>query len=131
MLILIDPSKDRRRASRERCPDRRGAGLPANARARWVYRRRGGHRNRTRRTAGRVLTKDELARFRAAKQFINDTVVDALGVRAFMFTLKLERCSTLADLVDMLPDYAKAIAKGRSGGPRPASLSIARPELLA
>jgi hypothetical protein len=63
---------------------------------------------------GRAVTKDEFARFRAAKEFINDTVVDALGVRAFMFTLKLERCSTLADLVEMLPDYAKAIAKGRS-----------------
>jgi len=63
---------------------------------------------------GRAVTKDEFARFRVAKRFINDTVVDALGVRAFMFTLKLERCSTLADLVEMLPDYAKAIAKGRS-----------------
>ena len=27
---------------------------------------------------GRVVTKDELARFRAAKAFINETVVDAL-----------------------------------------------------
>jgi hypothetical protein len=77
-----------------------------------------------------VVTKDELARFRAAKAFINETVVDALGVRAFMFTLKLERCSTLADLVEMLPDYAKAIAKGR--GEAEARLLVDRAaELLA
>ena len=59
----------------------------------------------------RTVTKDDLARFHAAKAFINETVVDALGVRAFMFTLRLERCSTRADLARLLPDYAKAIAK--------------------
>lgn len=61
----------------------------------------------------RVVTRDELARFRAAKAFINETIVDALGVRAFLFTLKLERCSTRADLTALLPDYAKAIRKFR------------------
>jgi hypothetical protein len=63
--------------------------------------------------ATREVSKDELARFRAAKVFINETIVDALGVRAFFFTLKLERCSTRADLARLLPDYAKAIAKFR------------------
>ena len=61
----------------------------------------------------RVVTRDELARFRAAKAFINETIVDALGVRAFLFTLKLERCSTRADLTALLPDYEKAIRKFR------------------
>jgi hypothetical protein len=63
--------------------------------------------------AQRVVTRDELARFRAAKAFINETIVDALGVRAFLFTLKLERCSTRADLAALLPDYEKAIRKFR------------------
>ena len=54
-----------------------------------------------------------LARFRAAKAFINETIVDALGVRAFLFTLKLERCSTRADLAALLPNYEKAIRKFR------------------
>ena len=63
--------------------------------------------------APRVVTRDELARFRAAKAFINETIVDALGVRAFLFTLKLERCSTRADLVALLPDYEKSIRKFR------------------
>jgi len=61
----------------------------------------------------REVSRDELARFRAAKSFINETVVDALGVRAFLFTLKLERCTTRDDLAALLPDYAKAIRKFR------------------
>ena len=61
----------------------------------------------------RVVTRDELARFRAAKAFINETIVDALGVRAFLFTLKLERCSTRADLAALMPDYEKSIRKFR------------------
>jgi hypothetical protein len=63
--------------------------------------------------APRVVSRDELARFRAAKSFINETVVDALGVRAFLFTLKLERCSTREELAALLPDYAKSIRKFR------------------
>jgi hypothetical protein len=56
--------------------------------------------------------EDEASRFRVAKAFINDTVVDALHpFRAFMFTLKLERCATRADLAELLPDYAAAIGK--------------------
>ncbi len=59
------------------------------------------------------MSNDEVERFRAAKAFINETIVDALGVRAFLFPLKLERCSTRADLARLLPDYAKAIARFR------------------
>ena len=59
----------------------------------------------------RVVTRDELARFRAAKAFINETIVDALGVRAFLFTLKLERCSTQQDLAALLPDYTEQLLK--------------------
>ena len=54
----------------------------------------------------------EVERYRAVQRFMNDSVVDALGFRAFFFTLKLEKCFTRADLVALLPDYAKAIAKG-------------------
>ena len=56
---------------------------------------------------------DEFKRFRAAKAFINETIVDALGVRAFLFTLRLERCTTREELARLLPDYAKAIRKFR------------------
>jgi hypothetical protein len=57
---------------------------------------------------------DEVGRFRIAKAFMNDTIVDALGIRAFVFTLRLERCATRDDLKALLPDYAQALAKKRS-----------------
>ena len=60
-----------------------------------------------------TVTDRELSLFRRAKAFINETVVDAIGVRAFMFTLKLERCSTRAELAELMPEYEKAIAKVR------------------
>jgi hypothetical protein len=52
-------------------------------------------------------------RFRVAKKFMNDTVVDALGLRAFMFTLKLEKCATLADLAQLAPEYSRALVKAK------------------
>lgn len=61
--------------------------------------------------AGAVSIEDQLAHFRIAKAFMNETVVDALGIRAFMFTLKLEKCATAQDLGTLLPDYAQALLK--------------------
>jgi hypothetical protein len=63
--------------------------------------------------AGTQVSDRELARFRRAQAFINETIVDAMGVRAFMFTLKLERCVTRAELAALLPEYEKGIAKFR------------------
>ena len=60
------------------------------------------------------VTSDELARFREAKAFMNETVVGALGIRAFLFTLRLERCATRADLGQLLPDYERAMRKSGS-----------------
>jgi hypothetical protein len=57
----------------------------------------------------------ELERFQQARKFMNDTVVDALGIRAFFFSLKLEKCFTRPDLRALLPDYVKAITKGSGG----------------
>lgn len=54
----------------------------------------------------------EVDRYRLAQRFMNDTAVDALGFRAFFFTLKLEKCFTLADLSALMPEYSKAITKG-------------------
>lgn len=56
-------------------------------------------------------TGDELERFRVAKAFMNDTIVDALGIRAFVFTLRLERCATREDLSGLLTDYATTLVK--------------------
>jgi hypothetical protein len=54
---------------------------------------------------------DKVARFRMAQQFMNDTAVNALGIKAFFFTLKLERCATVADLGQLAQAYHDAIAK--------------------
>ena len=54
---------------------------------------------------------DEVGRFRIAKAFMNDTIVDTLGIRAFVFTLRLERCATRADLKALLPDYERSVMK--------------------
>ena len=56
-------------------------------------------------------TDDRVANFRVAKAFMNETIVDALGIRAFGFTLRLERCATTEDLVAILPSYAEALLK--------------------
>lgn len=55
---------------------------------------------------------DEFARFRVAKDFMNVTVVDALGIKSFFFTLKLERAGNLADLRELAGAYRDAITKG-------------------
>ena len=56
---------------------------------------------------------DAAQRFQVARKFMNDTVVDALGLRAFLFTLKLEKCGTLEDLNALLPEYLRALGKAR------------------
>jgi hypothetical protein len=55
---------------------------------------------------------DEVQRFQAAQRFMNDTVVNALGIRSFFFVLKLEKCGTRAELREILDGYGKAIEKG-------------------
>jgi hypothetical protein len=53
----------------------------------------------------------EFERFRAAKDFMNVTIVDALGIKSFFFTLKLERAGTRVDLRELAQSYREAIAK--------------------
>jgi hypothetical protein len=54
----------------------------------------------------------DLERFRKAQKFMNEQVVDSLGLRSFFFTLKLEKCATCDDLRALLPEFGKAITKG-------------------
>lgn len=54
---------------------------------------------------------DEAGRFRIAKKYMNDTIVNSLGLKAFFFTLKLEKAGNRADLAGLLDDYGQAIAK--------------------
>ncbi len=54
-------------------------------------------------------------RYIRAQKFMNDTIVDALGIKAFFFTLKLERCANIADLQALVDSYTKAMEKGMGG----------------
>jgi hypothetical protein len=54
-------------------------------------------------------------RYIRAQKFMTDTIVDALGIKAFFFTLKLERAANLADLQALIDDYTKAMEKGMGG----------------
>lgn len=56
---------------------------------------------------------DATQRFILAQKFMNETAVEALGLRAFLFTLKLERCASVADLRALLPEYDRVLAKAR------------------
>ena len=63
--------------------------------------------------ATQAVSERELARFRRAQAFMQETIVDAMGVRALLFTLKLERCVTRAELAALLSEYEKGIGKFR------------------
>ncbi len=54
---------------------------------------------------------DEYAKFRLAKDFMNNAVVNSLGIRAFFFTLKLERAGTVDDLRGLVKPFQDAITK--------------------
>jgi hypothetical protein len=58
--------------------------------------------------------QDEYARFRVAKDFMNTTVVNSLGMKAFFFTLKLERAGTVDDLRGLVKPFQDAITKATS-----------------
>ena len=61
---------------------------------------------------------------------MNDAVVDALGLRAFFFTLKIERTGNLDDLRGLLPEYTRQLR--RAHGPEVADELIGRAgQLLA
>jgi hypothetical protein len=52
------------------------------------------------------------SRFLETRQLMTDSVVNAMGLRSFTFTLKLERACSIEDLKKLFPDYAKLIGKG-------------------
>lgn len=60
-----------------------------------------------------LAAESELPALQLARAFINETAVAALGLRAFLFTLKLERCYTKAELTELLPEYRRVLAKAK------------------
>jgi hypothetical protein len=70
----------------------------------------------------------DAARYLAAQKLMNDSAVDTLGLRAFFFTLKLERAFNCDDLRAVLPDFSKALSKGKD--PAAAAMIEARVRVL-
>jgi len=57
-----------------------------------------------------VAAEAEIPPVPMARQFMNESVVANLGLRAFLFTLKIERCYTKQELTDLLPEYRRMLA---------------------
>jgi len=109
VLFLVDPTKDASEIQRQILL----MGAPANALSELVT---GGYVAAVSEfnapiKATALSIEDQVAHFRVAKAFMNETIVDALGIRAFMFTLKLEKCATAADLATLVPGYTEALLK--------------------
>ena len=51
-----------------------------------------------------------------ASKAMNEAVVDAVGLRAFFMTLKIEKCATPADLLAVLPEVMRASADSAPRG---------------
>jgi len=49
----------------------------------------------------------------SARQFMNETALAVLGLRSFLFTLKVERCHTPQDAFDLLPEYHRVLTKAK------------------
>jgi len=81
-------------------------------------------------TAAAASAEDEFMRFRNAKDFMNVTITNALGLKSFFFTLKLERASTRADLGELADAYRAAIEKA-SGSEEAEVLSTRLSAMLA
>ena len=63
-----------------------------------------------------------------AKQLINESAVAVLGLRAFLFTLKLEHCYTEAEIRGILPEYRRVLSKAK--GEEFAALMVKRVETV-
>ncbi|MDQ6620756.1 MAG: hypothetical protein M3Z31_13875, partial [Pseudomonadota bacterium] len=113
MLILVDPAK-----SREALLDQgQQIGVPADfldTLVREGYVRALSDGPEPGAIDGIPQSGDAVDTFRSAKAFMNDSIVNALGFRAFMFTLRLERCASRSDLADLMPDYVKSLRKASS-----------------
>jgi hypothetical protein len=55
--------------------------------------------------------RSSLERFADGQRYLNETATDKLGLRAFFFVLKIEKCSSAEDLLALLPEFEQAIAK--------------------
>lgn len=56
----------------------------------------------------------EAERYKQAYALTNEAIGKHLGLKGYFLQLKLERCTTLADLEELAPEVAEALAKAKS-----------------
>lgn len=54
--------------------------------------------------------------YSALYTLMSETVRDHLGLRGYFLQLKVERCTDVAELVALLPDFSTALGKARDAG---------------
>ena len=54
--------------------------------------------------------------YSALYTLMSETVRDHLGLRGYFLQLKVERCTEVAELVALLPDFSAALGKARDAG---------------
>jgi hypothetical protein len=58
-----------------------------------------------------VFSLDAFGRFRMASAIMNELASDAMGLKAFFFVLKVERCGSTADLAKLMPVLEPVVRK--------------------
>jgi hypothetical protein len=61
-----------------------------------------------------VLTapaRTSLDRYADGKRYLCETATDKLGLRSFLFVLRIEKCASAADLMELLPEFERALAR--------------------
>jgi len=58
-----------------------------------------------------IHKRSALEHFADGQRYLTETAADKLGLFSFMFVLKIEKCSSTADLMALLPEFEQAMAK--------------------
>ena len=58
-----------------------------------------------------VQRRTSFERFSDGQRYLTETAADKLGLRSFLFVLKLERCSNADELMALLPEFEQALAR--------------------
>jgi len=80
------------------------------------------------RPASDAAAEDRFAHYTAARRLMTESVFSTLGLKGFMFTLKIEKTGNLDDLRTLIPDYQRLMAKAL--GDEGAALFVGRLEDL-
>ena len=67
---------------------------------------------------------NDFERYRAARGFMNESIVSALGLKSIFFTLRIEKTGNLEDLRGLLDEYARTMTKAL--GAKVAEVLVAR-----